>query len=48
MFRSLNWTRIARRFIARTYNHLFAAICAFTLIEIGLFKSGVADSITQA
>ena len=33
------------RFIARTYNHLFAAICAFTLIEIGLFKSGVADSI---
>ena len=36
------------RFIARTYNHLFAAICAFTLIEIGLFKSGVADSITHA
>ena len=36
------------RFIARTYNHLFAAICAFTLIEIGLFKFGVADSITSA
>src|SRR5471032_3208347 len=36
------------RFIARTYNHLFAAICAFTLIEIGLFKSGAADSITAA
>ncbi len=36
------------RFIARTYNHLFAAICAFTLIEIGLFKSGVAESIATA
>jgi FtsH-binding integral membrane protein len=36
------------RFIARTYNHLFAAICAFTLIEIGLFKSGVADSMAGA
>jgi FtsH-binding integral membrane protein len=36
------------RFIARTYNHLFAAICAFTLIEIGLFKSGAAESIAQA
>ena len=36
------------RFIARTYNHLFAAICAFTLIEIGLFKSGVADAMTGA
>ncbi len=35
------------RFIARTYNHLFAAICAFTLIEIGLFKSGVADSMAS-
>jgi len=36
------------RFIARTYNHLFGAICAFTLIEIALFKSGVAGSITNA
>src|SRR5580693_8850811 len=36
------------RFIARTYNHLFAAICAFTLIEIGLFKSGMAGPIAQA
>jgi uncharacterized protein len=35
------------RFIARTYNHLFAAICAFTLIEIALFQSGWAESITQ-
>jgi len=36
------------RFIARTYNHLFAAICAFTLIEIGLFKSGLAEPIAAA
>jgi FtsH-binding integral membrane protein len=36
------------RFIARTYNHLFAAICAFTLIEIALFKSGLAESIATA
>lgn len=36
------------RFIARTYNHLFGAICAFTLLEIALFKSGLAESITRA
>ena len=36
------------RFIARTYNHLFAAICAFTLIEIGLFQSGLAEPIANA
>ena len=36
------------RFIARTYNHLFAAICAFTLIEIGLFQAGWALPIAKA
>ncbi len=36
------------RFIARTYNHLFAAICAFVLIEIGLVKSGLAEPIASA
>jgi uncharacterized protein len=36
------------RFIARTYNHLFAAICAFTLIEIGLFQSGLAATMAKA
>ena len=30
-------------FIRRTYMHLFGAILIFTLIEIGLFKSGLAD-----
>ena len=32
------------RFIVRTYNHLFGAIALFTMIEIALFKSGVAES----
>ena len=36
------------RFISRTYNHLFTAIVAFTLIEIALFKSGLAESIARA
>jgi uncharacterized protein len=36
------------RFIVRTYNHLFGAIVLFTLIEIGLFTSGVAEVIVQA
>jgi FtsH-binding integral membrane protein len=35
-------------FIARTYNHLFFAIAAFTLIEVGLFKSGLAETIARA
>ena len=36
------------KFISRTYNHLFAAISAFTLIEITLFKSGLAGPIAKA
>ncbi len=36
------------RFIARTYGHLMGAIAAFTLIEIFLFKSGLAETITRA
>ena len=36
------------RFIARTYSHLMGAIAAFTLIEIFLFKSGLAEGITRA
>jgi FtsH-binding integral membrane protein len=35
-------------FVSRTYAHLFGAICAFTLIEILLFKSGLADQIAHA
>lgn len=36
------------RFISRTYNHLFIAISAFTLIEIFFFKSGMAESMARA
>lgn len=36
------------RFIARTYGHLMGAILAFTVIEIFLFKSGLAAAITHA
>jgi FtsH-binding integral membrane protein len=32
-------------FITRTYNHLMASIVAFTLIEFGLFSSGLAEPI---
>ncbi len=39
---------IRSRFIVRTYNHLFGAIALFTLIEIVLFKSGVAERIASA
>jgi FtsH-binding integral membrane protein len=36
------------RFIARTYAHLMGAIGAFALIEIYLFKTGLAKAIAQA
>jgi uncharacterized protein len=36
------------RFIVRTYNHLFGAILLFTLIEVGLFMSGIAQVMAQA
>ncbi|MDE0939494.1 MAG: Bax inhibitor-1 family protein, partial [Pirellulales bacterium] len=39
---------VRSRFIVRTYNHLFGAIALFTLIEIGLFKSGAAEKIASA
>jgi FtsH-binding integral membrane protein len=39
--------RSRSRFISRTYNHLFTAITAFTLIEIGLFKTGMAETIAR-
>jgi FtsH-binding integral membrane protein len=35
-------------FVSRTYGHLFAAVSAFTLIEIMLFKTGLAETIAQA
>lgn len=36
------------RFIVRTYNHLFGAIVLFAVIEIALFKSGLAEVIARA
>lgn len=35
-------------FIVQTYNHLFGAVLGFVLIEILLFKSGVAEPIARA
>ncbi len=35
------------RFIAKTYGHLFGAILAFTLVEVALFQSGLAEPIAQ-
>jgi len=35
-------------FVSRTYGHLFGAILAFTLIEVFLFKTGLAATITAA
>jgi FtsH-binding integral membrane protein len=34
-------------FIVKTYNHLFGAILLFTLIEIALFTSGMAETIAM-
>jgi hypothetical protein len=34
-------------FINRTYNHLMGAIVLFTLIEVSLFQSGLAESIAR-
>ncbi len=36
------------RFISRTYGHLFAAIAAFTGIEVFLFTTGVAEPMAEA
>ena len=35
-------------FIVRTYNHLFGAIVAFTLIEVGIFAADLAEPMTRA
>jgi FtsH-binding integral membrane protein len=35
-------------FIVKTYNHLFGAIVGFTLFEVLLFKSGVAETMARA
>lgn len=35
-------------FITRTYSHLLGALAAFTLIEIAIFKSGLAEPMAKA
>ena len=35
-------------FVSRTYGHLFGAVMAFMLIEIFLFKTGLAETMAQA
>src|SRR6266511_4871740 len=34
-------------FVSRTYAHLFGAILSFTLIEVFLFKTGLAETIAR-
>jgi FtsH-binding integral membrane protein len=36
------------RFITRTYHHLFGALIAFALIEVALFKLGIAPALAGA
>ena len=36
------------QFITRTYTHLFGAMVAFTLIEVWLFSTGLAETIARA
>lgn len=40
-------TEARAQFISRTYNHLMGAIVAFTLFEVWLFTSGLAEGIAQ-
>jgi FtsH-binding integral membrane protein len=35
------------RFVTRAYNHLFGAVTAFVLLEVFLFKSGMAEGIAS-
>jgi uncharacterized protein len=35
-------------FVSRTYTHLFSAIAAFTLIEVVLFRTGLAETVAAA
>src|SRR5258708_39524541 len=35
-------------FVSRTYGHLFGAVSAFTLIEVFLFKTGMAETLARA
>lgn len=45
---SMLQTDARSQFITRTYTHLFGAIAAFTLIEVWLFSTGLAETIARA
>jgi FtsH-binding integral membrane protein len=36
------------QFITRTYTHLFGAMMAFTLIQVWLFRTGIAETLARA
>lgn len=45
---SMLQTDARSQFIMRTYTHLFGAMIAFTLIEVWLFNTGLAETIARA
>ena len=44
---SMLQTDVRAQFITRTYTHLFGAMAAFTLIEVWLFSTGLAETIAR-
>lgn len=36
------------QFVSRTYGHLFGAVAGFTLLEVALFKSGMAETLARS
>ena len=50
MLKSSSQTQSSNRatFLLRTYGHLFAAMMLFILVEVFLFRSGLADTIASA
>ncbi len=44
---SMLQTDVRAQFITRTYTHLFGAMVAFTMIEVWLFSTGLAESIAR-
>lgn len=45
---SMLQTDARSQFITRTYTHLFGAMMAFTLIEVWLFRTGIAETLARA
>ena len=45
---SMLQTDARSQFITRTYTHLFGAMMAFTLIQVWLFRTGIAETLARA